>query len=226
MQKDVKKSIQSGNGVLLENKKYQDKFYKVGYEQIKTIYNDFAEQSYNEIFAVKRMKIKKDFNSDTLRITEWINDKAFKFAKQITDDTEKMLREQLEEANANGEDIDQIMRRVSNVFDISETGYRAEMIARTETISAANAGTLEGYKQTGLVNQKQWLTAEDERTREWHADADGQTVDIDEPFDVGGEELDFPGDPNGSPENIINCRCCVTSVMEGEEESEGENEGE
>ena len=26
-------------------------------------------------------------------------------------------------------------------------------------------------------------------------------------FEVGGEELEYPGDPNGSPENVIQCRC-------------------
>ena len=27
----------------------------------------------------------------------------------------------------------------------------------------------------------------------------------------------FPGDPSGSPENIINCRCTVLPVVETEE---------
>ncbi|ORX22484.1 phage portal protein [Thermoanaerobacterium sp. PSU-2] len=214
MQKDVEESIRNGRGAFFDAQKYKDKFYKVGYEQIKTIHNDFAEQAYNEVFATKAMKIKKDFDPSLHRIAEWIQNKTFKFAQQITQDTEEMLRQQLEEANANGEDIDQIMRRVAEVFDISATGYRAERIARTETVPAANAGALEGYRQTGLVSRKTWLTAEDERVREWHQEADGQTVGIDEPFIVGGEELDFPGDPNGSAENIIQCRCTVIPVID------------
>ena len=32
-------------------------------------------------------------------------------------------------------------------------------------------------------------------------------IPVDDPFIVGGEELMFPGDPNGSPGNVINCRC-------------------
>jgi hypothetical protein len=37
--------------------------------------------------------------------------------------------------------------------------------------------------------------------------ADGQVRKANEPFDVGGEELMYPRDPSGSPENTINCHC-------------------
>ena len=214
MKEDIWESLKNGAGVYFDKKKYQDKFYSATFELNKQIHNDFAEQAYNEIFATKGMRIKKEFDMNLHRIAIWIHNKSLKFAQQITQDTEDMLRQQLEDANEAGEDLDQIMRRIADVFDISATGYRAERIARTETISAANAGAIEGYRQTGLVQKKEWIAADDERTREWHAAADGQTVGLDEPFIVEGEALDFPGDPNGSPENIINCRCTVVPVIE------------
>jgi hypothetical protein len=40
-------------------------------------------------------------------------------------------------------------------------------------------------------------------------DVDGQKVGINEMFIVGGENLEFPGDPFGSPGNVINCRCTL-----------------
>jgi hypothetical protein len=52
-----------------------------------------------------------------------------------------------------------------------------------------------------------WNAMDDDRTRDAHADADGQEVGVDEAFDVGGEELMYPGDPAGSDENTLNCRC-------------------
>ena len=64
-------------------------------------------------------------------------------------------------------------------------------------------------QQSGVVDKKEWLTALDERTREWHTEANGQVVGINEKFIVAGEELDCPGDPAASPENIINCRCTL-----------------
>jgi hypothetical protein len=49
-----------------------------------------------------------------------------------------------------------------------------------------------------------------------HRDADGQTVPVFMPFQVAGEPLQFPGDPSGSPENVINCRCdLIISNEEG-----------
>lgn len=85
---------------------------------------------------------------------------------------------------------------------------RATVIARTEVISASNLGSLEGARSTGLPLKKQWISTSDDRTREDHVFADGQTAEsIDSPFNVAGDELAFPGDPSGNPGNVINCRC-------------------
>jgi uncharacterized protein with gpF-like domain len=84
---------------------------------------------------------------------------------------------------------------------------RAGVIARTETHGAANYGALGAAKETGLDLRKIWIAAEDERTREDHAQANGQTVGIDDAFDVGGSSLMYPGDPAGPAGQVINCRC-------------------
>ena len=47
----------------------------------------------------------------------------------------------------------------------------------------------------------------DKRVRKAHEDADGQEVDINKPFNVGGEELEFPCDPLAGAKNTANCRC-------------------
>ena len=64
-------------------------------------------------------------------------------------------------------------------------------------------------------------------------DADQQTVGLDEPFSVYGQEgdseedLQFPGDPDGSDGNVINCACGIGYAnAAGEEVSEEEAEGE
>lgn len=90
---------------------------------------------------------------------------------------------------------------------------RAHIIARTETHGAANYGANAAAKETGLQILKEWVASQDERTRESHAEAGGQTVQMDEPFIVGGEALMYPGDPNGSPELVIGCRCSVSHIV-------------
>jgi Phage Mu protein F like protein len=94
---------------------------------------------------------------------------------------------------------------------------RAIMLARTDLISLSNGanqavvGILnEAAAEAGedpAVQSKTWLATNDARTRPTHSDADGQTVPFDQPYDVGGEDLMYPGDPDGSDEEVINCRC-------------------
>jgi uncharacterized protein with gpF-like domain len=91
--------------------------------------------------------------------------------------------------------------------------YRGRMIARTETHGAANFGATEAARETGLPLRKEWIAAQDERTRESHAEADGQIVGQDESFEVGGSLLQYPGDPAGSAEEVINCRCALGWVV-------------
>lgn len=94
------------------------------------------------------------------------------------------------------------------------SSFRARMIARTEAHTAANAATHEAAIASGVVTQQEWVSSADERTRLDHADSNGQTVGIREKFNVGGELLEYPGDPNGSAENIINCRCAAVHVVD------------
>lgn len=92
-------------------------------------------------------------------------------------------------------------------------GYRARMIARTETHGAANYGSTAAADETGLRLQKEWIAAADERTRETHALADGQVVGKDEAFDIGSASGMYPGDPSLPAEESINCRCCIGYIV-------------
>lgn len=91
---------------------------------------------------------------------------------------------------------------------------RAEVIARTETHAAASYGAQEAAKETGLPLRREWVAAVGERTRETHQAANGQIVGMDEPFQVGGASLAYPGDPAGPPEEVINCRCIAAYVVD------------
>jgi uncharacterized protein with gpF-like domain len=87
------------------------------------------------------------------------------------------------------------------------------MIARTETIRSSNAGSQELFGEWG-VTRKEWLSTFDNRARDDHMAANEQTVGINEPFQVGDDWLMYPGDPAGSPEQTINCRCIVLPVLD------------
>jgi uncharacterized protein with gpF-like domain len=84
---------------------------------------------------------------------------------------------------------------------------RVRRILRTESNRAINYGSELAMDKFEYKTQKRWIAVHDDRTRIAHITADGQTVDQNGAYVVGGEQMEFPGDPNASPENTINCRC-------------------
>lgn len=157
-----------------------------------------------------------DFSLEVPEIDQYLEERPRRYGTDVSQTTIRHIREQLQEGVESGETIDELADRILEFTDVDAT-YRAQRIARTEVISASNAGSWAHYRESGVVAQKEWLTAQDERVRDAHADAEGQMVDLDDPFVVDGEELEFPGDPNGSPENIINCRCTILPVISDSE---------
>jgi len=95
---------------------------------------------------------------------------------------------------------------------VSLATLRSRVIARTEAHNASTAATQAAAEASEIPMKRQWVAAQGERTREDHSAADGQTVGMNQPFIVGGEELMYPGDPNGSAENVINCRCVCAYI--------------
>lgn len=87
--------------------------------------------------------------------------------------------------------------------------YRTERIVRTEVNRAANWGSLEGTKSLGVEMNKVWMSAFVKDSRDPHKAADGQKVDLYDDFEIGGEHLQYPGDPKGSAWNTINCLCGI-----------------
>ncbi len=92
------------------------------------------------------------------------------------------------------------------------TSARSGLIARTETHGAANYGMTGAAKATGLDMRKEWVSAEDDRTRPDHAAANGLTVGMDEDFIIGGISMAQPGDPSAPADQVCNCRCVVAFV--------------
>ena len=91
---------------------------------------------------------------------------------------------------------------------------RAALIARTETHGAANFGATEAAKETGLKLRREWISAEDARTRDSHNMDLIKIVGMDEAFDVGNARLMYPGDPAGPADETINCRCVVGFIVD------------
>ena len=120
-----------------------------------------------------------------------------------------------------GESINQIADRlVQSLCTQNEDKMRT--FARTAVTGAQNAGRqaqMEEAEELGVQLMKRWVATLDDRTREAHADLDGQEVAVDESFsvDVDGEhyEIQYPGDPSADPCMVYNCRCTMIQVYKG-----------
>jgi hypothetical protein len=145
--------------------------------------------------------------------TEYIQSEGIrKRITSVSETTRTQIVNQIIAGQAEGLGVAQISRDISKALP-AITRIRANLIARTETHGAANVGADQAARATGLVLQKEWVSANSERTRPAHSAADGQVRDMDMAFNVGGERLMYPGDPNGSSGNIINCRCAVSHIV-------------
>lgn len=113
------------------------------------------------------------------------------------------------------------MERMVDAYQRGMLGLRAETIARTEmqrTLNLARQESLlQSVDQTGIDPDRvvrTWRATQDERTRDTHAEMDGQERGINEPFESpSGALLMYPGDPEAPAGEIINCRCVVLTEL-------------
>lgn len=141
--------------------------------------------------------------------------------QDISDTTRKQIILALKRAAEQGLGVDDTIKLM---YDLAANPVRARLIARTETVTAANKGGALAAERTGLVLQKTWIAATDNRTRPDHREVNGTTIDGDELFTVGSDKMKQPGDRGEqgrrtSAKNICNCRCCAAWV--GKRDSNG-----
>lgn len=105
---------------------------------------------------------------------------------------------------------DDLQRRITDMSRDS-----AIRTARTAVTGAQNAGRMDSYAAAGKMGiklKKEWLATLDSRTRHSHAMLDGEQVEQDKKFSNGCR---FPGDPQGPPWEIYNCRCTLIAAVDG-----------
>lgn len=130
------------------------------------------------------------------------------------DEVYRQILKVLGDTSAAGGTVEDQVRAVRHVLDVTGTENwpaRAKTVAVTEVHRAWNFGALaasmRAQQQMQLLVLKTWSARDDSKTRPAHDRADGQTVPVNQPFIVNMEPLMMPGDPAGTPGNVINCRC-------------------
>lgn len=130
-------------------------------------------------------------------------------AKGINDTTKKALRLIIQKGINAGDSSKVIAQKLRATGKVN-SAFRAIRIARTEVHSAMTFSMQQSAKATKILNEKEWVSAKDDRTRTTpfdHLGANGERVSMEESYIMTGEALKTPGDESGSKGNIIHCRC-------------------
>jgi HK97 family phage portal protein len=150
-----------------------------------------------------------------------------RMARNFNDETITALNETINAGVQAGDNLADLKKRVEATYKETK-GYRAERIARTETLKASNRATVNAYKQTGYVTGKQWYA--NPGACPICESVDGKVVSLDTNFaNVGqsisytetnaeGEEVskEYPVsyEDIGTPPLHPQCECCVIPFTE------------
>lgn len=173
----------------------------------------FGKKTYYEIRRSARKKIEKaGFGLSE----EWLNaiiaffrDEYFVLVQQISETTKDQIFRVLSKAAEEGWSNDDIVKQLQ-APEINAA--RARLIARTELGKGAFFGRKLATDDSEWETEKEWIAANDHRTRHSHRAVDGDVVDVNGRFAVstpkgGTDYMLGPGDPTASAANVCNCRC-------------------
>lgn len=160
------------------------------------------------------------------QLQDWAVDMSNEIAESMADDVTAFLDSAVDEGLSVPDIADQLN---DDFFDGRVRDWKAEQLARDNTIAPSNAGAHSAHREAEGVVAEEWLATSDDRTRETHEEASGQVVPVDGEFIVGGFEAEHPGDPSLPVGEFTQCRCTVVPVFADdltEEQLEAINNGE
>lgn len=186
------------------------------------------------------MRISDDQKEDRIAFAEKLEDEisyllAFLFyaqlsktmpqAKQLQEFQDSIRRVYLEDLRREDAYLKSRAEQMSaetilNTYKHADEAYyysadRARKLAEEEANTAFNHIEFEEAIDVEGVTHKTWQTAGDNRVRETHDELEGLTIPIEEPFEVGGDLMDYPRDMSygASDAEIVNCRCSLEYII-------------
>jgi len=179
------------------------------YLKISKVFGDFFNDA---LKAVER----KDAESDFKRIIhDWATTQAAQKVAKVQQTTKKALAKIINKGMSDGLSNREIASDILKSGKITNP-HRASVIARNETHTGSVHAVQKSAEVSRVEMEREWVAKLDERTRGVdpndkfsHIRADGERVGMKEVFTRTGEALMYPGDPNGSAANTIQCRCVV-----------------
>ena len=169
----------------------------------KAVIADFGGDSLEEVLKLARADM-RPFVTNSQRTQEYLREKFGRNMTEITASTRREVSKALNEGIALGEDYTALAKRLD--ADFKHIGQlRSDIIATTEVGGAANFAIDEGYRQSGLVSKRRWVTTF-LRSRPTHEELSGDERGMDEAFSTINGSAMYPGSFGVAAEDI-NCRC-------------------
>lgn len=186
--------------------KHDKKEYKLGEAEAKRLVNIMEN---DEAFAEKAIRRFKGYIrriDDLFGTIKWSEEdllqKTFIASQRTLARVTRDINQIITDGYTSGKGINIVANMITRRFDQLET-WEAKRIARTEIHNSHNQGVMKIYQEVG-VSYTQWIAADDDRTRESHAEINGEIIPLGGTYSNG---LEYPGDTNGDIEEWINCRC-------------------
>ena len=169
-----------------------------------------VEHNFNIVKAFHKFELKRDLTTPIVdkAIADWIRSFGGLKITEITGTTMNDINKIIADAREEGLGERETAKLI-NAIAPSKSASRSQTIARTEAHGSSQGISLDVANETEIPMLKIWLSDQGEAAREEHLDVNDQKRALNTPFDVGGEQLEYPGDPSGSAENIINCKCVI-----------------
>lgn len=234
MYEEAERQIDDKIQQLMTDEQTQSKIYQLEYQkaikgQIATILDnmnshnydyisDYLKQCYEDGYLSTMYSLHKQQIPLILPIDQEMVVKAIQLDSKLSkplyeslginvNDLKKAIRHEVSRGISNGYSYRDIARNIRNQMGIDLN--KSIRIARTEGHRVNQQSTMDGLyaaKEKGADIVKQWDSTLDAKTRPSHQRVDGEIRELDERFSNG---LMFPGDPEGSAGEVINCRCVL-----------------
>lgn len=200
-----------------EIKKPEDLFDSKKYNLLYiTLYTKFFE---NFMGAEGKLSI-SEISDETFAIAKmnkWIGENIDRMSSDIDDTTRKEIFEIIKVWNRDEVWVWTIVASVNSKFSLyTKKNWRVEAITRSEITRASNKSQDEAYKQSWIVQYKEWYTAIDERVCQYCGDLHKKRVWLWNDFiKLGDEHLGekITYEDVSYPPRHVNCRCTIRPII-------------
>lgn len=210
--KEFKRNIKAEDLSLeLDLKKEQKKTLKITLPLIEALFSEAGQRTYELLNLEQEMLI-------TAAIHKMLTEQTLFMAKGVVETTNDAIKAQLELGLSKGESVNDIANRMKDVFNSAED-FRAERIARTETLRFNTLSTETAFQDSGIVEAKEWVT--DGNPCPFCISMQGKVAALGANFlSVGDKVLDRTIDYSDVPAPPLhpNCECDLIPVFKSEKE--------